>query len=69
MRAVQPSACTVLLTPEQLRLCVCTWRVPPIQQRALQKFKGDLRLWTQYFEFCESTGANKALGTSSLIIN
>ena len=37
-------------------------RVHFIFSRALQKFKGDLRLWLQYFDFCEKTGGSKILG-------
>eukprot|EP00053_Salpingoeca_punica_P022449 m.214506 g.214506 ORF g.214506 m.214506 type:complete len:656 (+) comp34964_c0_seq1:152-2119(+) len=36
--------------------------------RALLKFKGDVRLWNQYFDFCEQSGAakvtSKAFGTA-----
>eukprot|EP00729_Bicosta_minor_P015473 gene15473-19432_t len=31
-------------------------------KRALQKFKGDLKLWLQYISFCESTGGTRAQG-------
>lgn len=37
-------------------------RVHFIFQRALQKFKGDLRLWLQYFDFCDKTRGAKILG-------
>ena len=30
-------------------------------QRALQKFKGDIRLWVQYFDFCVQTDSRKIL--------
>jgi hypothetical protein len=34
-------------------ISVCTHK-----QRALQKFKGDIGLWLQYFEFCAKTVQN-----------
>eukprot|EP00038_Savillea_parva_P021034 m.33145 g.33145 ORF g.33145 m.33145 type:complete len:709 (+) comp4980_c0_seq1:303-2429(+) len=37
-------------------------RILFIFQRAVQKFKGDIKLWNDYFDFCERIGAVKVLG-------
>eukprot|EP00041_Stephanoeca_diplocostata_P031212 m.967474 g.967474 ORF g.967474 m.967474 type:complete len:706 (-) comp23913_c0_seq25:4521-6638(-) len=40
----------------------CTRRIMYTFKRALQKFKGDLRLWLQFFTFCERSNSVKSLG-------
>eukprot|EP00232_Nephroselmis_pyriformis_P022377 CAMPEP_0182871328 /NCGR_PEP_ID=MMETSP0034_2-20130328/11054_1 /TAXON_ID=156128 /ORGANISM="Nephroselmis pyriformis, Strain CCMP717" /LENGTH=338 /DNA_ID=CAMNT_0025003873 /DNA_START=81 /DNA_END=1094 /DNA_ORIENTATION=- len=36
-------------------------RIHFIYERATRKFKGDLRLWLRYFEFCRASGSTKSL--------
>eukprot|EP00741_Cyanophora_paradoxa_P002251 tig00000571_g2183.t1 len=37
-------------------------RIHFIFERALRKFKGDVRLWLQYIDFCRKQGSSKVLG-------
>ncbi|KAI8927795.1 U3 small nucleolar RNA-associated protein 6-domain-containing protein [Entophlyctis helioformis] len=39
-------------------------RIHTLYQKTLKKFKGDVRLWLQYFEWCKIMGSVKALGKS-----
>lgn len=40
----------------------CIRRITYTFKRALQKFKGDIRLWLQFFTFCERSNSVKSLG-------
>ncbi|KAJ3331442.1 U3 snoRNP protein [Blyttiomyces sp. JEL0837] len=39
-----------------------TRRVHSLYQKALKKFPGDLSLWCQYYEWCQSAKSSKDLG-------
>nr|KAJ3421289.1 U3 snoRNP protein [Polyrhizophydium stewartii] len=39
-------------------------RIHTLYQKMLKKFKGDVRLWVQYFEWSKRMGSTKALATS-----
>lgn len=49
---------------DQRLLCDSDWtkHVHSIYKRATERFSGDIKVWNQYFDFCQQTHAAKALG-------